>query len=217
METKLKPDDWGVYVITDEDLSNCKSHAEIVRLALEGGADIVQLREKKAEGGRFYRAAKEIREITAAAGVTFIVNDRIDIAMAVNADGVHVGQEDIPANVARELIGNQKILGVSARTKSEIDRAVADGADYIGYGPIYEARSTKPDTVEPQGLKKLAEIRGSCPVPLVAIGGIKMENAGEVIRHGADGLAVISGIVSQPDITRAVIKFKEVVREARSK
>ncbi|MCU0646257.1 MAG: thiamine phosphate synthase, partial [bacterium] len=163
---------WQLYVITDETLSKGRSHAEIARLASEGGADVIQLRDKSAATRKLYEDALAIRTITRLANVTFIVNDRVDIALAVDADGVHVGQKDLPASVTRQLIGKHTILGVSAETLEQAIQAEKDGADYLGVGPIFEARATKPDAGEPMGLFLLRQVRQKCQVPIIAIGGI---------------------------------------------
>ena len=206
---------WYLYVITDEQLSNGRSHIEIARFAIEGGADVIQLRDKTASSRKLYEDAIAIRKITRDADVPFIVNDRLDIALAVDADGVHVGQKDLPAKVARRLIGSDKILGVSAETVEQAIQAEQDGADYLGVGPIFEARSTKPDASEPMGLVLLREIQCRCKIPVIAIGGINQQNASETIQAGADGIAVISAIVSAQDIASASRELKKIVLKER--
>lgn len=206
---------WHLYVITDEQLSKGRSHAEIARLAIEGGADVIQLRDKTASSRKLYEDALAIREITREAAIPFIVNDRLDIALAVDADGVHVGQKDLPAKVARRLIGSDKILGVSAENVEQAIQAEQDGADYLGVGPIFEARSTKPDAGEPGGLVLLTEIRRQCKIPIIAIGGINQQNAKQTIQAGADGVAVISAIVSAQDIAAASRELKTIVHKER--
>ncbi len=208
---------WQLYVITDETLSKGRSHAEIARLAIEGGADVIQLRDKSASSRKLYEDALAIRKITRQANVIFIVNDRLDIALAVDADGVHVGQKDMPALVAHQLIGKNKILGVSAETVDEAVQAEKDGADYLGVGPIFEARATKPDAGEPMGLFLLRQVRQKCQVPIIAIGGINQNNAKEVIQAGADGIAVISAIVAADDVSAASRELKALVRNERKR
>lgn len=208
---------WHLYVITDEQLSKGRSHAEIARSAIEGGADVIQLRDKIASSRKLYEDALAIRKITQESNVIFIVNDRLDIALAVDADGVHVGQKDMPALVARQLIGNNKILGISAETLEQAAQAEKDGADYLGVGPIFEARSTKPDACEPMGLFLLRQVRQKCQVPIIAIGGINHNNAKEVIQAGADGIAVISAIVAADDVSAASRELKALVRNERKK
>jgi thiamine-phosphate pyrophosphorylase len=206
---------WHLYVITDEQLSRGRLHAEIARLAIQGGADVIQLRDKTASSRKLYEDALTIRKITRESNVTFIVNDRLDIALSVDADGVHVGQKDLPATVARQLIGKNRILGVSAETLEEAIQAEKDGADYLGVGPIFEAHSTKPDAGEPMGLSLLKQIRYKCQVPIIAIGGINHTNARKVIQSGADGIAVISAIVAAEDVTAAARELKGIVLNER--
>ncbi len=208
---------WHLYVITDEQLSRGKSHIEIARLAIEGGANVIQLRDKIASSHKLYEAAMAIRRITQESNVIFIVNDRLDIGLAVDADGVHVGQQDLPAAVARQLIGTNKILGVSAETLEQAIQAEKDGADYLGVGPIFDARSTKPDAGEPMGLLLLKQIHQNCRLPIIAIGGINQFNARDVIQAGADGIAVISAIVSAKDIAAATLELKTIVQDERKK
>jgi thiamine-phosphate diphosphorylase len=208
---------WHLYVITDEQLSKGRSHLEIARLAIDDGVDVIQLRNKTASSLKLYEDALSIRKITKESKVFFIVNDRLDIALAVDADGVHVGQKDLPANVARRLIGENKILGVSAETIEEAIQAENYGADYLGVGPIFEARSTKPDAGEPKGLLLLKNIRQKCQIPIIAIGGINQMNAGATIQAGADVIAVISAIVSADDIAAATRELREIVVNEREK
>jgi thiamine-phosphate pyrophosphorylase len=206
---------WDAYVVTDATLSRGRSHVEVAREAVGGGADVVQLREKDAASRVLYETAKEIRRLTQGAGVPFIVNDRVDIALAAGADGVHVGQVDLPATEARRLIGPERILGVSAASLEEALAAERDGADYVGFGPVFEARGTKPDAGPPKGLERLAGVCERCGVPVIAIGGIHHGNVDQVIAAGAAGVAVISGVVGAPDIAAAVRDLKERIRRAR--
>ena len=152
-----------------------------------------------------------MRKITREAKIPFIVNDRLDICLAVDADGVHVGQSDLPASVVRKIMGPDKILGVSVVTVEEAIRAEKDGADYLGVGPVFEARGTKPDTGEPLGVDCIARIRRHCRLPIVAIGGINAENALMVREAGADAAAVISAIVSADDISQAARRLKHIL------
>ena len=194
---------WRLYVITDRVLSRGRSHAEVVRAAIEGGADAIQFRDKYAPASALYAEAEEIRRLCREAGKPFIVNDRVDLALAVDADGVHVGQDDLPARVARRLIGPNRILGVSAATVEEAAQAASDGADYLGVGPVFEAQSTKPDARPPIGLSSLAAICAATSLPVIAIGGIHAGNSRQVIEAGAAGVAVISTIVGAEDIAKA--------------
>lgn len=205
--------DWTLYVITDAKLSRGRSHLEVIRAAIAGGATVVQYREKEGTTRQLIEEARALRELTRQAGVPLIVNDRVDIALAVDADGVHVGQDDMPAPLARKLMAG-KIVGVSATNPEEAWQAERDGADYIGAGPIF-ATPTKPDAAPPIGLEGLAEICRRVSIPVVAIGGINEENAAAVIKAGADGVAVVSAIVAAPDVEAAARRLREVVEAAR--
>jgi thiamine-phosphate pyrophosphorylase len=191
MDKSALAKNWPLYVITDENLSHGRSHIAIAHAVLAGGADVIQLRDKTASSLKFYETALAIRHLTREAGVIFIINDRLDIALAVDADGLHVGQKDLPAPIARRLLGPQKILGVSAETLTEALQAEKDGADYLGVGPVFEARGTKPDAGEPLGLELISIIRQNSPLPIIAIGGINPQNVAPTIWAGADGVAVI--------------------------
>ncbi|MGC8873622.1 MAG: thiamine phosphate synthase [Chloroflexia bacterium] len=207
--------DWTLYVITDAKLSRGRSHVEVIRAAILGGATIVQYREKEGSTRQLLQEAQALRELTWEAGVPFIVNDRVDIALAVDADGVHVGQEDMPARVARRLMGPGKIVGVSASNLQEALEAEAEGADYIGAGPVF-ATPTKPDAAPPMGLQTLAEICRRVTIPVVAIGGIHEGNAASVVAAGAAGVAVVSAIVVAPDVEDAARRLRAVVQTARA-
>jgi thiamine-phosphate pyrophosphorylase len=208
---RISPGRWRLYVITDESVSRGRSHIEVAEAAIRGGADVIQLRDKTASGGTLYRVALALRKLTREAKVPLIVNDRLDIALAADADGVHLGQKDLPATVARNIMGPVRILGVSADTLEEALLAEKDGADYLGVGPVFEARETKADAGEPLGLERIARIRKHCRLPIVAIGGIKAENARLVREAGADSAAVISAIVAAEDITQAARELKSIL------
>lgn len=211
MTDPLSPGSWRLHVLTDRKASRGRSHLQVAEAAIAGGADVLQLRDKEASSGLLYEEALRLRKITRDAKVPFIVNDRLDIALAVEADGVHVGQSDIPASVARRLLGPGRILGVSVATVEEALQAEWDGADYLGVGPVFEARGTKPDTSEPIGLDCITRIRRRCRLPIVAIGGINAENAGKVRKAGADAAAVISAIVSADDISQETRRLKRIL------
>jgi thiamine-phosphate pyrophosphorylase len=202
---------WRLYVITDGKVRRGRSHLQVAEAAILGGADVLQLRDKDASGGPLYRVALQLRKLTRDAGIPFIVNDRFDIALAVDADGVHVGQADLPATVVRGIIGPGKILGVSVETVEDAILAERDGADYLGVGPVFEARGTKPDAGEPLGLDRIARIRRHCRLPIVAIGGIDADNARSVREAGADAAAVISAIVGADDIAGAARRLKRIL------
>ena len=208
--------DGHVYLVTEPRLARGRSHEEIAGLALAGGVDVFQLRDKDAADEEFLAVAERLRALTREAGIPFVVNDRVDLALACGADGVHVGQDDQPAREVRRRIGDAMLLGVSVRTLDELHRAVDDGADYLGIGPVFDARTTKSDAAPPIGLEGVARLRAASDLPLVAIGGIGPSNARSVIEAGADGLAVISCIVGADDVTAAVRDLRQRVLAAKA-
>jgi thiamine-phosphate diphosphorylase len=204
----------GLYLVTDERLSRGRDTAEIVRAAIRGGIDVVQLRGKDLPAREQLAIGRALRAITREAGVLFIVNDRVDLALALDADGVHVGQDDLPAEVARQLVGPDKIVGVSAAMIPEAIAAREAGADYLGVGAIY-GTATKLDAGAPTGPGLIGTIRGAVDLPIVGIGGIKATNAAEVIAAGAAGVAVVSAIVSAGDPEAAARDLKSRIVAAR--
>lgn len=207
--------DYGLYVVTDERLSHGLTHTEIARRAIAGGADVIQLRDKTCDCTYLYRCAEEIRDVARAAGVPLIVNDRLDVALQTGADGVHLGQTDMPLKFARRVAPRGFVIGISAGTLKEALDAERDGADYVGLGPIFPTQS-KGDAAEACGLGLLREVKSKISIPVVAIGGISSGNAAAVIAAGADGIAVISAVVSQDDIVVAARELKEIIRKGRS-
>ncbi len=201
-------------MVTGQDFSGGRSYAEVVRACISGGAGIIQLREKDWPAARLVEAGLMIREMTREAGVLFIVNDRVDVALAVGADGVHIGQQDIALPMVRKMVGPRMVVGISAGNPGEARKAELEGASYIGAGPIYPTE-TKKDASSPGGLGMLGEIRRATSLPIYAIGGIKINNAADVIRAGADGVAVISGVVGADDIARAARDFVEEISKAK--
>ncbi len=191
-------------VITDEH----RDPVELAGLALEGGAGMIQLRRKNAAGRDLFEWAVRIQERCHRHGALFIVNDRLDIAMAMHADGVHLGQEDLPASAARALLGPDILIGVSACDVREAEAARLDGADYIGLGHIFPTIS-KEKPFPPVGTGCIAEVRNATGLPIVAIGGINAGNTAEVIRAGASGIAVISAVAGAGDPVAAT---KDLVR-----
>lgn len=206
--------DYSLYLVTDRSLSCGRSNLEIVRDAIDGGVTVVQLREKTAGTREFLNEALSVADYCREKNVSLIINDRIDIAMAVSADGVHLGQDDMPIEYARRLVGKEMIIGISIFNETEAVAAEKTGADYLGVSPIYTT-PTKPELSEAVGLKGLARIRSMVDLPLVAIGSIKSHNASEVIKSGADGIAVVSAIVSAPDPKQAASDLVTVIRKAR--
>ena len=199
-----------LYLVTDAGLSRGRSHQSIVESAIRGGVTIVQYREKDASTRLMIQEAEEILRLCRAAGVPFIVNDRIDVALAVDADGAHVGQDDMPASTARRLLGPGKILGVSAGSAEEARKAVADGADYIGASPVFST-PTKLDAPPPLGIEGLRMMTRAMKVPVVAIGGINSTNAAAMIEAGAAGVAVVSAIVAADDVEAAARALRAAV------
>ncbi len=203
-----------LYVITDETIGSGRSHAEIAQRAVAGGADVIQLRDKGVSCSGLAAEGREIAAITRKSGVVFIINDRLDVAISCGADGVHLGQDDIPAVTARQLAPPGFIIGVSVGTVEEAMEAEAEGADYLALSPTFNTAS-KDDAGPGLGLDRLREVSRAVSIPVVAIGGITRENVREVIAAGAAGIAVISAVVASPDIPAAAHELRELVREAK--
>lgn len=205
---------FDLYVITDETISGGLSHAEIARRAIAGGADVIQLRDKECGCLDLCRFGRAIRTMTKKTKTLFIVNDRLDVALACGADGVHLGQDDISPGVARQIAPPGFIIGVSVGSVSEAVRAEQEGADYIVLSPVFSTTS-KTDAGPGRGLGLLTEIRHHVSVPVIAIGGINRNNVKNIIKAGADGVAMISAVVGSPDITRAARELRELISESK--
>lgn len=203
--------DYSLYLVTDRSLMTTNTLSEAVEQAILGGCTMVQLREKNISSLDFFKLATEIKAVTDNFGVPLIINDRIDIALAVHAAGVHIGQSDIPAAIVREIIGDDMLMGVSASSVSEAIQAQKDGADYLGVGAMFPT-GTKTDAAI-VSIKELQNIRQSVALPIVAIGGINKENAGLFHDMGIDGLAVVSAIIAQPNIRQAASELKRIFLE----
>ncbi len=201
--------------ITQSDPGRGRGHVAVAREALRGGADMIQIRDKYGSLRELLPQAREIRGLCRAHGALFIVNDRIDLALAVDADGAHVGQEDLPAAAARALLSG-RLLGVSTHDLVQAKTAVAAGADYIGFGPMFGTQS-KDTGYTPRGVAMLQEIAGAVTVPIIAIGGITSENVGSVIAAGATAPAVISAIAGASDIAEAARQFRAEVARAKAR
>lgn len=193
--------DYSLYVCTDRDIMTTDTLEEAVELAIKGGATIIQLREKNCTSREFYELALSIKDITDAYEVPLIINDRLDIALAVHADGVHLGQSDIPVQVARNVMGPNCIVGATANTLEKAKEAWQSGADYLGVGDVFGS-ATKNDT-KPVELKELKKICDTVKIPVVAIGGISKKNIHLLKDTGVAGVAVISAVLGQTDITAA--------------
>lgn len=206
---------YDLYVITDTTLSLGRSHEEVARLAIEGGADVVQLRDKECSARELVAAGNRVREVTERTGTLFIVNDCLDVALACGADGVHLGQADLPVAAARVIAPSGFIIGVSAGSPDEARRAVEAGADYLAASPVFFT-AQKSDVETCCGLEGIRRIRAAANLPLIAVGGIGMGNVCDVIGAGADGVAVISAVVGQHDITGAARALKKRIRECKA-
>lgn len=203
----MKPD-YSLYLVTDRMLMSTKTLGEAVEQAVIGGCTMVQLREKEISSLDFYVLASEMKKITDRYGIPLIINDRIDIAMAVGAAGVHIGQKDIPADIARKLISKDMLLGVSTASVAEAVNAAKAGADYLGVGAMFPTR-TKPDAGF-VSMEELGRIRKAVDIPIVVIGGISKENAMLFQPMGIDGLAVVSAVIAQPDIRKSAADLKSL-------
>ena len=200
--------DYSVYLVTDRRNKTDEEFLNFFEEAIKGGTTVVQLREKTASTKEFYELALKVKEITSRYDVPLLINDRIDIALAVDSEGVHIGQDDMPADIAREIIGEDKILGVSASTVEEAKKAEKDSADYIGSGAVFPT-ATK-DDADSVSKEELKEIVDSIDIPVVAIGGITVENANTLKGSGIAGFSVVSAIMSAEDPKVASKKLKEI-------
>ena len=205
--------DYSVYLVTDRDLMSTETLEEAVEQAIKGGCTLIQLREKNCSSLDFYNTAVNVKKITDKYNVPLLINDRLDIALAVDADGVHVGQSDLPCSVVRKIIGENKIIGVSAGNLKDALKAQEDGADYIGVGAMY-ATGTKKDA-DPTSMEELKKIRENVSIPIVVIGGINKDRVKDFDGMGIDGLAIVSAIIAQKDICKAASEIKEMFEELK--
>ena len=203
--------DYTLYLCTDSGLMSCKTIEESVERGILGGCSVVQLREKNASSLELFQLAARLKRITDKYNVPLIINDRLDICLAAGAAGVHLGQSDLPCAEARKILGADKIIGVSAATPEEAAKAQADGADYLGVGAVFTT-STKTNT-RPVTAETIRVIRAAVTIPFVVIGGVNPQNITQLYGLGIDGAAVISAVISQPDITEAA----RVMRAAAEK
>ncbi|HEU6437133.1 MAG TPA: thiamine phosphate synthase [Nitratidesulfovibrio sp.] len=214
MSTLRRDADYGVYLVTDRALCRGRALADVVAATVAGGVTVVQLREKHVDTREFVELARALKGLLAPRGVPLLINDRVDVALACRADGVHVGQGDMhPADV-RALLGPTALIGLSVETMDQAREAEALDVDYLGVSPVF-ATPTKTDTAPPWGLDGLARLRAATRCTLVAIGGIGASNAASVLAAGADGLAVVSALCAADDPGRAAAELRGVVRTAR--
>ena len=199
-----------LHVLTDIQIQHRFTHVQLTEMAIAGGADTIQFRQKQDNMREMIVIARNMKSLCEKAGVTLIVNDHIDIAIAAEADGVHLGQDDFPITLARRLLGNNKIIGGSARNLEEALECANQGADYIGFGPVYPTLS-KEDAGAATGIILLKEISEMISIPVIAIGGIDSGNIHEVINSGAHGIAVISAVCCNPDPEQATRTLKEAL------
>jgi thiamine-phosphate pyrophosphorylase len=198
--------DYSLYLVTDGALSKMPM-PEVVKKAVAGGVTCVQIREKSADTREFIEIAAEIKNILAGSGVPLIINDRVDIALAVKADGVHLGQSDMPLDMARRICGSGMIIGISAESDNDAVEAERNGADYVAVSPVFST-PTKTDTAKPMGLDGIKSIKKLVKLPVIGIGGINFSNAAEVIKSGADGIAIVSAIMAADDPEKAARELK---------
>ncbi|NLI81226.1 MAG: thiamine phosphate synthase [Deltaproteobacteria bacterium] len=206
--------DLSLYLVTDRHLARTGSVESIAAEALKGGVTMVQLREKDLGAGDIMKQALRLKELTDGYGVPLIINDRLDIALACRAAGVHLGQEDLPCAAARRIAGREFIIGVSVSKTAEALEAEGQGADYLATSPVFST-ATKTDAPIPLGVRGLVEIRRHTRLPLVAIGGLHAGNAAEIIQAGADGIAVVSAIMASPSPRAAAMELRLAVERAR--
>jgi len=204
----------GLYLVTDRDLCGGRPLQDVVRAAVAGGAAWVQLREKNLSTRAFVEEAAAIKTLLAPHKVPLIINDRLDVALAVDADGVHVGQDDMPYPLARAILGKKMIIGLSVETWEDVEAAEKWDVDYLGVSPVF-ATPTKTDTKGSWGLEGIARIRAFSRHPLVAIGGLNAANTGAAVRAGADGIAVVSAICAAPDPLRAARELCRIIADSR--
>jgi thiamine-phosphate pyrophosphorylase len=202
-----------LHVLTDTVLQGRFTHTELTRLAIAGGADTIQFRQKQGSTGKMIEVARNMKRLCAEAGVTFIVNDRLDVAVAAEADGVHLGQADFPIPMGRDILGENRIIGGSAATLKEAQKCLSEGADYVGFGPVFPT-SSKDDAGPVSGIEVLKQVVEAISVPIIAIGGISAENTPDVLNAGAHGIAVISAVCCQESPEQATRSLHQALHSA---
>lgn len=201
-----------LYAITGEEFHKGRNLLDVMEEAIIGGVDIIQLRDKKSSKKVIFEKALLLKKLTEKYQIPLIINDHIDVALAVNADGIHLGQDDLPLEEARKIIGENKIIGISTHKIEEARRAEFNGADYIGVGPIFPTKS-KEDVVDPVTTKYIEEVVREITIPFVAIGGIKLHNVDQVLQSGATRICAISEIVGSKDVTKTCEMFTRKIKE----
>ncbi|MGB5989838.1 MAG: thiamine phosphate synthase [Marinifilaceae bacterium] len=207
--------DLSLYLVTDRDLSMGRSLEEIVEEAVKGGITMLQLREKNTSTADFYKIACSLKNLLKGHNIPLIINDRLDIAIASDADGLHIGQSDMPYSVVRKILGKDKIIGLSVETIEQAREANELDVDYIGLSPVFST-NTKTDINTPLELEGIREIASFTKHKTVAIGGINTQNTRDIIKNGADGIAVVSAIISQDNPRMAAAELKKIIKEARN-
>lgn len=205
---------YSLYLVTDSALAMGRPLPDVVRAAVEGGVTCVQVREKDLPARAYVERLLSVRPLLRERGIPLFVNDRVDVALAVEADGIHLGQTDLPLSMARGLAAGRLLVGVSCESVQDAVDAERDGADYVSVSPVF-ATPTKTDTAPALGLEGVRAVRRAVRVPVVAIGGIRATNAADVMRAGADGICVVSAIVSAPDPRAAAASLRSIVEGAR--
>ena len=207
---------WELYLITEQKISQGRTSLEIAKKAVAGGVDAVQLRDKSLSLRERYSLGLKLREFTAARGVKLIINDRVDLALALDADGVHLGQDDLPLKEARAILGPDKIIGITATELKAAKKAEKEGADYLGVGSVFKSNSKKVAAFKAGiGIEGIKRLRKAISLPITAIGGIKESNAFEVVKAGADSIAVISALSRAEDIEKTAQNLKHLIEQAK--
>lgn len=208
----MQPKNWKLYVIIDRSAAGKRDMLSLAESVIKGGADVIQLRDKVSSEKEIIKDAHRLRTLTRKYKIPFIINDRVDIAAACDADGVHLGQDDLPVSHARPLLGNNRLIGVSTHSIEQAKKAQEDGADYIGIGPIFPT-PTKPDR-RPIGLGILKKIKTEISIPSIAIGGIHKDNLGDVLNSGARAVCVIGASLSSSDVEDATRTLKNIIKQS---
>lgn len=209
---KIRDIDWSLYAIIDSEWLCGRDIGDIAKQIIRGGAGIIQYRDKVSEGGQFYHHARQLREVTHKHHIPLIINDRVDVALAIQADGIHLGQDDLPIDVVRGIVGDQMILGGSVHSIPEYEKV--KGADYFGVGAIFSTQTK--NSVLVGGVEIIKQIRVVTSKPILGIGGVTVENLSQVIHAGAEGVAVISGILDSDDVTKRTKQYVDVIQKTKT-